>query len=480
MILFLCYVQVIAAAAAASPIVESGNKRGNKRDAGEETEMKLKKMKTIQEFSNGNDSSTKGFGNRIGLAPRSQKEKFSSETDSSSMKVVAAASAASPDFKSVNKRGVNKRIKLKKKAGDFKKKKKNEWRRVRRLRARWKRNAEKTQEFSNGNLSSNDPTTPSAPQPTTSSAPQVLITEASKTVTARNIPVSIHKSEIIEFFKQAGEVVNACYVKLLKGNRHIEYKGGCHIEFATEEAAKKALELDGQNLCNREIVVERYGTRTTGASKTLIAKHLSLFITKSDVIKLFKLAGEIIDVRFSSLDNGKFSGHCHIEFATEEGAQKAAELNGQYWLGRPLELGFAHETIYVRGFDTSIEFDQIHSSLEKLFSTCGKILSMEIPTVPYTNVTLGKAFIEFYDFRAFPKALAMNGHKFGDSTLRVEDATPLELDVKPPGPRRTIGGRPVGPYYSICPCRFFPHRGWGGTGIGKHDGVLFKSRGWIQ
>ncbi|KAI3963494.1 hypothetical protein MKW98_022916 [Papaver atlanticum] len=152
-------------------------------------------------------------------------------------------------------------------------------------------------------------------QPTTPSAPQVQSTEASKTVTVRNIPFSIHKSD-------AGEVVYACYDKLHKESCHIEYKGSCHIVFATEETAKKALELDGQNLCNREIVVDRYGTRTTGASKTLIAKHLSLSITKSDVIKFFKQAGEIIDVRFSSLDNGKFSGHCHIEFATEEGAEK--------------------------------------------------------------------------------------------------------------------------------------------------------------
>ncbi|KAI3978136.1 hypothetical protein MKX01_012967 [Papaver californicum] len=126
---------------------------------------------------------------------------------------------------------------------------------------------------------------------------------------ARNLPFSINKSDLTDFFKQAGEVVDARY-----GN----YKGTCHIEFATEEAAKKALELDGQNLCNREIGVDRYGSRTTGASKTLIAKNLSFSITKSDVINFFKRAGEIIDVRFSLHDNGDFRGHCHIEFATEE------------------------------------------------------------------------------------------------------------------------------------------------------------------
>ncbi|KAI3840849.1 hypothetical protein MKW92_053530 [Papaver armeniacum] len=238
----------------------------------------------------------------------------------------------------------------------------------------------------------------------------------------------------------------------------------------------QALELDGQNLCYREIVVSRYGTRITG-SKTLIAKHLNLF-TKSDVIEYFKWAGEIIDVRFSSLDDGNFSGYCHIEFENEEAAKRAAKCSGQQCLGRPFELGFAHETICVRGFDTTIKFDQIHSSLEELFSTCGKILWMHIPTFPHSSVTLGKAFIEFYDLRAFPKALALDGHILGGFTLRVEDAIPLELHVKPPGRRMKIGARPVGPYSgSVYAHRYFPHRGWGGAGIGKPEGLLNKSAG---
>ncbi|KAI3979010.1 hypothetical protein MKX01_016185 [Papaver californicum] len=106
-------------------------------------------------------------------------------------------------------------------------------------------------------------TAAASPVPMTPSAPQVQSTEASKTVIARKVPFSISKSDLMEFFKQAGKVVDA--------------------HFATEEAAKKALELDGQNLCNRDIGVDLYGSRTTGASKTLIAKHLSLSITKSDL-----------------------------------------------------------------------------------------------------------------------------------------------------------------------------------------------------
>ncbi|KAI3963495.1 hypothetical protein MKW98_022917 [Papaver atlanticum] len=41
----------------------------------------------------------------------------------------------------------------------------------------------------------------------------------------------------------------------------------------------------------------------------------------------------------------------------------------------------------------------IPSSLEELFSTCGKILWMDIPTFPYTNVTLG--LVDFLSFLSF-------------------------------------------------------------------------------
>ncbi|XP_026419463.1 nucleolin 2-like [Papaver somniferum] len=113
--------------------------------------------------------------------------------------------------------------------------------------------------------------------PMTLSASQVLSTGASKTVVARNLPFSMNKSDLIEFFKQAGKVVDARY-------KDGHYKGICYIEFATEEAANKALELDGRYLCNRDIGVgPLVESTTTGASKTLVAKNLSSSTTKSDV-----------------------------------------------------------------------------------------------------------------------------------------------------------------------------------------------------
>ncbi|KAI3874151.1 hypothetical protein MKW92_041262 [Papaver armeniacum] len=220
----------------------------------------------------------------------------------------------------------------------------------------------------------------------------------------------------------------------------------------------QALELDGRYLCNRDVGVgPLVESTTTGASKTLVAKNPSSSTTKSDVIEFFKQSGEIVDVRLSLLENGDFRGTCHIEFATEEGAKKAVELDGQYLLGHPVVLGFARETIFIRGFDTSLGFDQVQSSLEELFSTCGEILYMHIPTLGFDdNFLEEKSFIEFFDCRGFPKALAMNGHKLGDFTLTVEDAMPVQFNVKPTGGRKRFRGRPVGPYGAVYPNRYIP------------------------
>ncbi|KAI3886438.1 hypothetical protein MKX03_036725 [Papaver bracteatum] len=67
-------------------------------------------------------------------------------------------------------------------------------------------------------------------------------------------------------------------------------------------------------------------------------KDIPYYTEKSDVIKFFKQASEVVDVRFSYNEDGEFSGSGYIEFATEEGAKKAERLNGVELLGSPVDL----------------------------------------------------------------------------------------------------------------------------------------------
>ncbi|KAI3974160.1 hypothetical protein MKX01_033411 [Papaver californicum] len=197
-----------------------------------------------------------------------------------------------------------------------------------------------------------------------------------------------------------------------------------HLKFdSVNNLPLQALGLDGQYLCSRDIRIFPL-VKITGALKTLVAKNLS-FPLLNMMVEFFKKAGEIVDVRFSLDYNGDFGGNCHIEFATAEAAIKAVELNGKYLFGRPVVLGFTRETICIQGFDTSLVFEQVQSSLVKFFSTCGEISWMHIPTFPYTD----------------------------DSTLTVKDAAPVRLDVNPVGGRRGIQVIQIYPFRCYSPDR---------------------------
>ncbi|KAI3893768.1 hypothetical protein MKW92_008413 [Papaver armeniacum] len=204
--------------------------------------------------------------------------------------------------------------------------------------------------------------------------------------------------------------------------------------------------------------------------ETLVAMNLSSSTSKSDVIEFFEWPGDVVDVRFSYYPSGEFRGVCHIEFATEEAAKKAMKLNGEYLSGSWVKLGFSRESIFVRGFDTSSGINEIRSSLKEHFSSCGEILWMHIPTFHDTGVARGIAFIEFYHLDAFPKAIAMNVHKLGHYPLTIEDATPLNLNVRGTGGRVVSSGGLFGPYGgSTYVHRFLlqSDRGYGRAGLGS-------------
>ncbi|KAI3870804.1 hypothetical protein MKX03_006788 [Papaver bracteatum] len=78
----------------------------------------------------------------------------------------------------------------------------------------------------------------------TPSIPQVKRTGASKTLVAINLLSSTSKSDVIEFFEWPRDVLDVHFSYFPSG----EFRGVCHIEFATEEAAKKAMKLNGKYL----------------------------------------------------------------------------------------------------------------------------------------------------------------------------------------------------------------------------------------
>ncbi|CAF2097957.1 unnamed protein product [Brassica rapa subsp. narinosa] len=185
-------------------------------------------------------------------------------------------------------------------------------------------------------------------------------------------------------------------------------------------------------------------TPATGGSKTLFVANLSFNVERSDVENFFKDVGEVVDVRFAmSKDDGSFRGFGHVEFATAEQAQKALELHGTSMLGRDIRLDVAQErgerpaytpqsgaggnfrsgggggqSVFVKGFDSSLPEEDIKSALSAHFASCGEITRVSVPCDRETGASKGIAYLDFKD--GTDKAFELNGSDMGGWSIVVD------------------------------------------------------------
>ncbi|ESQ48039.1 hypothetical protein EUTSA_v10020940mg [Eutrema salsugineum] len=200
--------------------------------------------------------------------------------------------------------------------------------------------------------------TPTAQTPTTRTQ------GGSRTLFAGNLSYHIKRSDIEEFFQEAGEIVDVRFALHEDGSS----KGFGHIEFATAEAAQKALELNGKPLLGRDVRLdtanEKRASNTTPRSSNAARNY-------------------------QSSDKGQ---------------------------------GSQSKTIFVRGFDSSLGEHEIKSALRDHFSACGEITRIAIPTDPETGAIRGNAFIDLKD--GLNKALELNGSEVGGRNIMVSKALP--------------------------------------------------------
>ncbi|CAA7405407.1 unnamed protein product [Spirodela intermedia] len=188
---------------------------------------------------------------------------------------------------------------------------------------------------------------------------------------------------------------------------------------------------------------------STGGTKTLFVGNLSFDAGQDDVKGFFQDVAEVVDVRLACSEDGSFRGFGHVEFATDVDAEKALELNGQELFGRQVRLDLARErgaftpqsgrdnnsyqkggrgsesqTVFIKGFDRSLDEDQVRSSLEQHFGSCGEITRISVPKDYETGGPKGIAYIDFKDKDAFNGALELNGSALGDYYLTVDEAKP--------------------------------------------------------
>ncbi|CAI9096965.1 OLC1v1033239C3 [Oldenlandia corymbosa var. corymbosa] len=222
-------------------------------------------------------------------------------------------------------------------------------------------------------------------EPKTPAQPQA---SGSKTLFVGNLSFNVQKSDVEDFFKNCGEVVDV----RLATNQDGAFKGFGHVEFATAEAAQRALnELNGQELLGRGL---------------------------------------------------------RLDIAAERGSytpQSGKERNS-------FQKGFGSQgkaTAYVRGFDTSAEENevwcfsffcpfafilsivlssgdslQIKGALRAHFESCGEITRISLPRGD--DGFKGIAYIDFSSRDSLEKAIEFDNQPLNDSPLTVQEAKPRD------------------------------------------------------
>ncbi|KAL0372866.1 UNVERIFIED_CONTAM: Nucleolin 2 [Sesamum calycinum] len=187
-------------------------------------------------------------------------------------------------------------------------------------------------------------------------------TTGSKTLFVGNLSFSVEQADVENFFKSAGEVVDVRFAM----DADNQFRGFGHVEFASAEAAEKALrELNGEDLLGRAVRLD-------------LARERGSYTPYS-----------------GGKDTPSF--------------QKEGELRGK----RYLFVDLTNMMVKIR----------FRSSLEEHFGSCGEIARVSIPTDQDGGVK-GMAYIEFKDSNAFNQALELNGSELGDGTLQVDEAKP--------------------------------------------------------
>ncbi|KAH9571213.1 hypothetical protein CY35_02G082400 [Sphagnum magellanicum] len=175
-----------------------------------------------------------------------------------------------------------------------------------------------------------------------------------KTIFVKNIAWSVDEDTISEFFHDVGEVADVRLAKDENGRS----KGYGHIEFETEEEAKKAVLKSGETLEGRDLFIDlakergasvpNAGTPRTGSGKTAFIKGFNKNDDedniRSGLTEFFSECGDIATVRIpTDRETGQIKGFAYIEFKTKDSLSKALDLNGTDYAGQSLVVDEAGE-----------------------------------------------------------------------------------------------------------------------------------------
>ncbi|KAK4938234.1 Splicing factor [Elasticomyces elasticus] len=231
-----------------------------------------------------------------------------------------------------------------------------------------------------------------------------------------NLPSNVADTKLRQYFSSCGTVK---HVKMLaEGDSAI-------VEFEEAEAATFALSRDGRDFEGSDIRV----VLNTGS--TLYVTNYPAVADETYIRDLMGKYGEIINVRFPSLQRNKRRRFCYVEFKEPVDAQAATELDNKEIEGLPLVVKISNPTARKpraedkdesrKIFVGHLPFKAKNDDIEKLFSQYGKLENIRVPPdAKNQSRNRGIAFLTYATSEQAQAALAMNEHEFMGRQITVQ------------------------------------------------------------
>lgn len=211
------------------------------------------------------------------------------------------------------------------------------------------------------------------------------------TVIVRNLPKGTSETHVRQYFGNCG-VINS--LNLIAE----EHSATATIEFETRSDSLAAQTRDKKEFDGQEIKVQE------GSGFTLFVTNYPPTADESWIRDKFKAFGDILDVRFPSLQGNTHRRFCYVQFRTADQAKSATKLHGQtfeseYKLNAQISNPNQRQNrvsaldegreIHVRNLDWSVT----ETELTELFSKYGTVGKTRIPRD--NGKSRGIAFIDF-------------------------------------------------------------------------------------
>ncbi|KIV96300.1 hypothetical protein PV10_00182 [Exophiala mesophila] len=259
-------------------------------------------------------------------------------------------------------------------------------------------------------------------------------------VLVRGIPANLADSKIRQFFSACGTV---------KSLRPLQDEdGSVVVEFEDADAANYALSRDGRDLDGSALSV----TLNTGS--TLYVTNYIAAADETYIRDLMSPYGDIISIRFPSLQKNKRRRFCYVDFKRPSAAQAATKLDGKEIDGLAITVKISDPSIRQPRTEQAdgrelfvghLPFKATKEDIEQAFSSFGTVEHVKLPQDPKSSSrNRGIAFITFATSDEAQAALAMHQQDILGRKITVSQAT-----EKGPRGARSVNGRSKSPSVAV-------------------------------